>query len=136
MKEEKTNDLEIYAEQGHRQDVDKFIQAYPPVIDAVKQKATYDFCTRRINILEKNIKSNSFLTGSKFIWYLFSTIAALLNLKSAYLVAPGDWDIIRMPIAILISFALVFGADWVISTEIINFKARRQSQFLNKEEND
>ena len=133
MKDNKTIDLEIHAEQAHHQDLEAFLRIYPKVIDVMKRKATYDFCIRRINTLEKNVKSSHFLTSFKFIWYLFSTIAALLNVKSAYLVSPGDWDFIRMPIAILISFALVFGADWVISTETVNFKARRQSKSINKQ---
>ena len=31
-------------------------------------------------------------------------------------------------IAIIISCALIFGADWIISTEVKDFKARRQSK--------
>lgn len=127
-----SSNLEIVAEKAHPKDVEKFSQLYPLIFNLMKQKATHDFCVSQINALQKNVKSKSFQHGFKFIWFLLSTIAALLNVRAAYSVAPGDWDIIRLPIAIPIAFALIFGADWVIATEVNDFKARNQSTLVKQ----
>lgn len=125
-----TLDLEINVEKAHRIDVERFIQVHPSIVNLVKVKATYDFCVSQINALQKSVKSKSFLRGFKFIWFFLSIIATCLNLRAAYSLAPGDWDIIRLPIAGVVSFGLIFGADWIISTEVNFFKARHQSKLV------
>lgn len=131
-----TSTMEIDAEKAHRIDVERLIQLYPPILNLMAVKATYDFCLNQINALQKHIKPKTFLRVFKFIWLFFSIIATCLNLRAAYSVAPGDWDIIRLPIAGTISFALIFGADWIISTEVNNFKARHQSKLVQQEINE